>query len=115
MSFTVPSSPGAPPPPPLSPEERARKDEERNYLRKGLDPVLSRSLGEEYGKVERRAPAPHLTLDNMVVAKAAQGKGVGTLLLQTLLDRADSAKLPIFCMSSDEVRPHFRFASLHRQ
>ena len=68
--------------------------------------TLLRSIGREHNAVvneihERHGK--HWYLSNLVVAKAFQGKGVGSIMLDWGLRRADEDALPVFCLSSDEV------------
>ena len=56
-------------------------------------------ISEKHGK--------HWYLSNLIVAKAFQGKGVGSIMLDWGLRRADEDGLPVFCLSSAEVRVEF--------
>lgn len=63
------------------------------------------SEGQEYqaaeGLLEGRK---HWGLDDLGVDPAYQGKGIGSLLLEWGLKKADEAGLEVFCLSSEEVR-----------
>jgi ribosomal protein S18 acetylase RimI-like enzyme len=62
----------------------------RAVLRLGRLNTISKSLHERY------APNPHWYLFLLGVDLASQGRGLGGLLLQPVLDKADAARLPCY-------------------
>ncbi|ORX34315.1 acyl-CoA N-acyltransferase [Kockovaella imperatae] len=71
------------------------------YLR-GADMTLLRSMGARHNEAESEVDSPHQYLSDINVAKEAQGKGVGSQLLDWGLRLAQRRRQPVFCLSSDE-------------
>ncbi len=84
------------------------------YVRAGFLPVplvmgIRRSFGEvlQYENVVEAArlglvPGPHWYLWGLAVDPAQQGQGIGSLLLEPVLRKADAQGLPCYCETSDE-------------
>ncbi|KAJ3115762.1 hypothetical protein HK100_001252, partial [Physocladia obscura] len=66
----------------------------RKKLMDGADMTLMQSMAEEHDAAESKVNGKHWYLGNLVVAKDAQGMGVGSALLDWGLQKADVANLP---------------------
>lgn len=70
----------------------------------GGDPVLTAGIAKETAALHTEVESPHWTLSGLAVDPAFQRMGVGSLLLQWGLQRADEQSLPICLIASEEVR-----------
>ncbi|KAK4684836.1 hypothetical protein P7C73_g5326, partial [Tremellales sp. Uapishka_1] len=76
----------------------------REEVMKGADKTFWNTMREAHQAAEAEAPAKYWYLSNLVTARSHQGQGVGSALLEWGVRRADAANLPIFCLSSPQVR-----------
>jgi len=63
---------------------------------------LSLAMRVQRAMEERHLPEPHFYVRTVGVRTAAQGRGVGSALMQPTLERADSAGLPTYIEASSE-------------
>ncbi len=103
LGFVVWSNLSAPLPSNMMPEEVESDRAEHRKLYEGADKILLNSMYQQHDKAESTAPKRRWYLSNLVVAKKAQGKGVGSDLLSWGLRKADEECLSVFCLSSEEV------------
>ena len=63
---------------------------------------LPRAISVQRAMAERHLREPHFYVRTVGVRTALQGQGVGSMLMQPTLDRADSAALPAYIEASSE-------------
>lgn len=65
--------------------------------------TLLKSMEEQQSVAESKVDGKHWYLSNLVVKRDRQGLGIGSVLLEWGLTRADAAGLQVFCLSSEAV------------
>ena len=63
---------------------------------------LPRAISVQRAMAERHLREPHFYIRTVGVRTALQGQGVGSMLMQPTLERADSARVPTYIEASSE-------------
>lgn len=89
--------------PPSNEQEREEHRAALARIHTGADMTLLKSMEEQQSVAESKVDGKHWYLANLVVKRDRQGLGIGSVLLEWGLTRADAASLQVFCLSSEAV------------